>query len=178
MDQILNNPGPISQVEIVKQLAILERDIIQDVRNGSKEYFKPERIKAMSAYDNPLRESGIKASIVFNELKDESEEPIDLSTRNTVLNIKIDLNKNNVDGLKEKYPTVYQHACQLLERKEFSKGITGIAILEHKNVPEWVRDYIDYVTIVNDNLHNFPCEAVGIDRREKDPINYTNLIRL
>ena len=178
MDQILNNPGPISQVEIVKQLAILEKEIIEDVRNGSKEYFKPERIKAMSAYDNPLRESGIKASIVFNELRDETEEPIDLNTRNTVLIIKIDLNKNNVCDLKDTYPDVYEKACRLFERKEFSKGITGIAILDHKNVPAWVKDYIDYVTIVNDNLHNFPCEAVGIDRREKDPINYTNLVRL
>lgn len=178
MENILDNPGQISQVEVVKQLAILEKQIVSSIRNGSKEYFKPERIKAVAAYDNPMRESGVKASVVYNELKDENEEPIDLSTRNSILNIKIDINKNNVIELKEKYPKVYEKAVALMQKKEFAKGITGIAILEDKVVPEWVKDYIDYTTIVNDNLHNFPCEAIGIDRREKDKINYTNILRL
>lgn len=178
MENILDNPGQISQVEIVKQLAILEKQIIQAIHDGSKEYFKPERIKAIMAYDNPMRESGIKASVVYNELKDDNEEPIDLTTRNSILNIKIDINKKNVETLKEKYPNVYEKAVTLMRKKEFAKGITGIAILEDKVVPEWVKDYIDYTTIVNDNLHTFPCEAVGIDRREKDAINYTNILRL
>ena len=107
LEQILDNPGDISQVEIVKQLAILEKQIIEAIRNGSKEYFKPERIKAIDAYDNPMRESGVKASIVFNYLKDDDMEPIDLNTRNSVLIIKIDINSKNVDTLIEKYPTIY-----------------------------------------------------------------------
>jgi hypothetical protein len=178
MENILDNPGQISQVEIVKQLAILEKQIVQAIHDGSKEYFKPERIKAKMAYDNPMRESGVKASVVYNELKDDNEEPIDLTTRNSILNIKIDINKKNVETLKEKYPNVYEKAVTLMQKKEFAKGITGIAILEDKVVPEWVKDYIDYTTIVNDNLHTFPCEAIGIDRREKDAINYTNILRL
>lgn len=177
-DEILNNPGQISQIEIIKQLAILEKQIIQSIHDGNKEYFKPERIKAKDAYDNPMRESGIKASIVYNYLKDDTDEPIDLGTRNSILNIKIDINKNNIDTLKDKYPIVYEKVLNLMQQKEFSKGITGIAILDDKPIPEWVKDYIDYTTIVNDNLHTFPCEAVGIDRREKDAINFTNIIKL
>lgn len=178
MEQILDNPGQISQVEIVKQLAVLEKQIVQSIYNGNKEYFKPERIKASVSYDNPLRISGIKASIVYNELREDGDEPIDLGTRNTVLNIKIDLNKKNVEQLKEAYPNVYRKAVALMEKKEFEKGITGIAILPDKSIPEWVKDYIDYTTIINDNLRQFPCEAVGIDRREKDKINYTNILKL
>ena len=178
LDQILNNPGEISQIEIIKQLAVLEKQIIQSIHDGSKEYFKPERIKAMGAYDNPLRESGIKASIVYNELRDPSEEPIDLGTRNSILLIKIDLNRKNVETLKDKYPDIYERVINLMQKKEFSKEINAIAILESKPVPEWVKDYIDYTTIVNDNLRSFPCEALGIDRKEKDAINYTNVIRL
>ncbi len=178
LDEILNNPGQISQIEIIKQLAILEKQIIQSIHEGNKEYFKPERIKAKDAYDNPMRESGIKASIVYNYLKDDTDEPIDLGTRNSILNIKIDINKNNIDTLKDKYPIVYEKVLNLMQQKEFSKGITGIAILDDKPIPEWVKDYIDYTTIVNDNLHTFPCEAIGIDRREKDAINFTNIIKL
>ena len=178
MEQILDNPGEISQVEIVKQLAILEKQIVQSIYNGDKEYFKPERIKASTSYDNPLRISGIKASIVYNELREDGDEPIDLSTRNTVLNIKIDLNKKNVEQLKDSNPNVYRKAVELMKKKEFEKGITGIAILTDKPIPEWVKDYIDYTTIINDNLRQFPCEAVGIDRRDKDAINYTNILKL
>ena len=177
LEQILDNPGDISQVEIVKQLAILEKQIIEAIRNGSKEYFKPERIKAMDAYDNPMRESGVKASIVFNYLKDDDMEPIDLNTRNSVLIIKIDINSKNVDTLIEKYPTIYTKIVKLMKKKEFAKGITGIAILDDMQVPEWIKDYIDYTTIVNDNLRSFPCEAIGIDRMESKYINYTNILR-
>lgn len=177
LEQILDNPGDISQVEIVKQLAILEKQIIEAIRNGSKEYFKPERIKAMDAYDNPMRESGVKASIVFNYLKDDDIEPIDLNTRNSVLIIKIDINNKNVDTLIENYPTIYTKIVELMKKKEFAKGITGIAILDDMQVPEWIKDYIDYTTIVNDNLRSFPCEAIGIDRMESKYINYTNILR-
>lgn len=177
LEQILDNPGDISQVEIVKQLAILEKQIIEAIRNGSKEYFKPERIKAIDAYDNPMRESGVKASIVFNYLKDDDMEPIDLNTRNSVLIIKIDINSKNVDTLIEKYPTIYTKIVELMKKKEFAKGITGIAILDDMQVPEWIKDYIDYTTIVNDNLRSFPCEAIGIDRMENKYINYTNILR-
>lgn len=178
LEQILDNPGELSQVEIIKQLAVLEKQIIQAIHDGSKEYFKPERIKAKEAYDNPMRESGIKASVVFNYLKSDSDEPIDLSTRNSILNIKVDINKNNVEDIKEQYPDIYSKIIELMKTKEFAKGITGIAILDDKPVPEWVKGYIDYTTIVNDNLHTFPCEAIGIDRKDKDKINYTNIIRL
>lgn len=178
MEQILDNPGQLSQVEIIKQLAVLEKQIIQSIYDGSKEYFKPERIKAALAYDNPMRESGIKACVVFNELKSDNEEPIDLSTRNSILNIKIDINKKNVANLKESNPEVYEKVVNLMAKKEFAKGITSIAILPDKQIPEWIKDYIDYTTIVNDNLRMFPCEAIGINRREKDSINYTNIISL
>lgn len=177
LEQILDNPGELSQVDIIKQLAILEKQIIQSIHDGSKEYFKPERIKAMDAYDNPMRESGVKASIVFNYLKDDDMEPIDLSTRNSILNIKIDINKKNVDSLRETYPRIYEKIIELMQKKEFAKGITGIAILDDMQVPEWVKDYIDYTTIVNDNLRSFPCEAIGIDRRENDNINFTNILK-
>ena len=64
-----------------------------------------------------------------------------------------------------------------MQKKEFAKGITGIAILDDMQVPEWIKDYIDYTTIVNDNLRSFPCEAIGIDRRENDNINFTNILK-
>ena len=42
----------------------------------------------------------------------------------------------------------------------------------------WIKDFIDYTSIINDNLKTFPCEALGIDRKEKDTINYTNIVKM
>lgn len=178
LEQILDNPGEISQVEIVKQLAIFEKQIIQAIENGSKEYFKPERIKAKDAYDNPMRESGVKAAIAFNFLKGDDMESIDLDERNSILNIKVNIDLKNIEGMKDRYPDVYKRAVELITtRREFEKGITAIAILDNMQVPEWIKDYIDYTTIVNDNLRPFPCEALGIDRMENKNINYTNILK-
>lgn len=178
LEQILDRQGNISQIEIVKQLAILEKQIIQSIHDGSKEYFKPERIKAMGAYDNPLRESGVKAALVYNELRTNGMVPIDLDTRNSILNIKIDINKKNVDELQDKYPEIYEKITKLMEKKEFSKGITGIAIMPDMDVPEWVKDYIDYATIVNDNIRPFPLSALNISRFDIDEVNFTNVLAL
>lgn len=178
MEQILDKQGEISQVEIVKQLAIIEKRIKDSIKSGSKEFFKPDRIKAYEAYDNPLRIAGIKASVVFNELRTDEDEPIDLRTRNSILIIKVNIDKNNIEKIKDTYPEIYGKAVKLMsEVKEFNK-INSIAILEDKPVPEWIKEYIDYTSIVNDSLKIFPCEAIGIARKEKDSINYTNILRL
>lgn len=99
---------------------MLEKQIIEEIENGSKDYFKPERIKAFSAYDTPMRESGIKASVAFNFLRDDSMEAIDLDQRNSILNIKVNIDKKNVDGLKEKYPQIYEKAVELMNTKKNS----------------------------------------------------------
>lgn len=177
LDMVLDNPNGINQIEIVKQLAILEKQIVESIRNGSKEYFKPERIKAIDAYETPMRESGIKASIAYNALKDDVYSPIDLSGRNSILNVKVDINPKNVVGLMDTYPDVYAKALELMKKKEYSKGITGIALEGDTPIPEWMKDYIDYTTIVNDNLHTFPLEPLGINRRDNDRINYTNILK-
>ena len=104
--------------------------------------------------------------------------PIDLDTRNSILNIKIDINKKNVDELQDKYPEIYEKITKLMEKKEFSKGITGIAIMPDMDVPEWVKDYIDYATIVNDNIRPFPLSALNISRFDNDAVNFTNVLAL
>ena len=81
--------------------------------------------------------------------------------------------------MKDRYPNVYKRAVELMStRKEFEKGITAIAILDNMQVPEWIKDYIDYTTIVNDNLRNFPVESVGLRRFDNDSVNFSNIINL
>lgn len=166
----------ISQIEIVKQLAVLEKQIFQSILAGDKDFFKPARIKSKSAYDDPMGQFGIKASVAYNAIKDPEDEAIDLDQRNSILVIKTNITRETCESIKNVYPEHYRRIVDLLDTPEFSKGITKIAIPEVEDTPEWVKGFINYTEIINDNLKNFPCEALGIDRRDRDSINFTNII--
>ena len=177
-DCILNAGDNISQVEIVKRLAILEKRIYNSIMAGDKEFFKPVRIKSMAGYDDPMGQFGIKASVAYNELRDANAEPIDLEQRNSILVVKTDITDKNVDIIKDTFPYQYEKMTALLNDENFKKGITKIALPENIDVPEWIKLFINFNEIINDNLKTFPSEAVGIDRLDKDSVNYTNIIRL
>ena len=67
-DQILD-ADDIDQMGVLKELAILEKNIYKSLINGETKYYKPARIKPFNAYSDPMRIQGIKASVAFNSLK-------------------------------------------------------------------------------------------------------------
>ena len=58
------------------------------------------------------------------------------------------------------------------------KEITTLAIPIDVNTPEWVGEFIDYQTIISDNVGNFPVESVGIRRLKNNGINYSTIMAL
>ena len=107
-----------------------------------------------------------------------------MDARNTVNIIKVLITDKNVDLIKDKYPDVYERFVYLFEDREhklFSgdkkKEITSLAIPTDVQTPEWVLSFIDYNTIINDNLTNFPTESVNIITLN-DNVNYTNIMKI
>lgn len=166
----------IDQVKIIKDLAVVEHTILNSISSGSKEYYKPVNIKAIVSYDNPMRIQGIKASVVWNELRTGDMEVIDLDQRNHVEVAKVILNKSTVYKLQD-YPEVYGKAVALLQKKEFAGGIAAIAIPISENVPEWLAQIVDVETIVTDNISGFPLEPLNIKRFNK-PVSLSNILKL
>lgn len=172
------NTNEINQVQIIKQMAVLEKQIFNSIASGEKKYFRVLRIKSKDAYDNPLSICGIKASVAYNYLRDKNLPPIDLEKRNSILIMKTDINKTNVELFKDDYPYQYEQAKLLLQNKNFASGITKIALPENEEVPNWVKQFINYTEIINDNVKTFPFEALGINRNDNDSVNYTNIISI
>ena len=83
-EEILDKEN-IDQMEVIKKLAILEDQIYKSLQSGNKEYYKPVTIKPMSVYEDPMRIQGIKASVVWNAIKDDYLEAIDLTDRNGIV---------------------------------------------------------------------------------------------
>ena len=176
---------------IIEKIAILEKDIEASLRRGEKKYYKPLSIKAASSYEDPMRIQGIKASIVWNKVRDSNLEAIDLDARNTIDVVKVQITPSNVERIKDKYPEVYNKFVDLFMDTNFfrseaqgegntpkKKEITTLAIPTDVETPEWVSEFIDYRTIINDNVGNFPVESVGIRRLGANSINYSTIMKI
>ena len=165
----------IDQIKVIKDIAIMEKEIYNSIQNGDKKYFKPVKIKSQSAYEDPMRIQGIKAACVYNALHEEGTEALDLTVRNSVDVVKVEITPRNIDLIKDTHPLVYDKAMELFKTKEFSVGIDAVAIPINEPVPEWVKPFIRYAEIINDNVSKFPLESIGLYRGNANN-NATNII--
>ena len=145
----------------------------------------------MSNYVNPLSNQGIKASVVWNYVKDSSLPALDINERNSINVAKIILDKHSLNLLKNKFPDKYEKFSELLDKhntndlcgspiKEiFKSGITGIAIPDSiTDIPDWIKEIIDYKTIIDDNISGFPLSSVGISQMDSKALSYSNIIKI
>ena len=223
LEDILKTPV-IDQLRFIKDIAIFEKQIMDSVKSGSKEYYKPVTIKSMSAYDDPLRIQGIKASIAWNMIKPSEAEGINLEERNAVNIAKVKINKAMVDKIRDDFPDIYQNMIDALNNEVFKEyvnipktnkkftelvakvkandpetcsmykievekgevklkklvgsSINAVALPLEVKLPEWLEPFIDYDSIIADNLNGFPYESIGIQRLENNSISYSNIVQL
>lgn len=204
LEDILKAPK-IDQLRVIKDIIIFEKRILESVRNGSKEYFKPATIKSQSNYDDPMRIQGIKGAVAWNELRSGTElEAIDLTERNAVDIAKVKIDRLSAESIKDTYPQIYNNIIKFfdlddaigVEIKEevdpktgkikkskkdnriYKGSIDAISIPKDTPIPDWLKEFIDYNSIVEDNVKGFPYESIGIQRLDKSHVSYTNIIKL
>jgi hypothetical protein len=185
LEDIMNTPT-IDQFKIIKDIAILEKKIADSILSGSREFYKPATIKSQSNYDIPFRIQGIKASYAWNKIKPANMPAINLDERNAIDIAKTNITLNSVESIKDKYPEVYENILKVFEEddkldkdhKIFKGSIDAVAIPLDLKVPDWLLEFIDYKTIINNNISGFTFESVGIQRLHKNSVNYTNIIQL
>ena len=194
IEDILKAPK-IDQIKFIKDIAILEKQIIESIRKGSKEFYKPATVKSISAYNDPMKIQGIKGSIAWNMLKRPEDDALNLDERNAVNIAKVVINRDTVEKIKDRFPDVYENAIKALdddtfksyaahedpktgERKLLKNEITAVAIPLETELPDWLEPFIDYESIIADNLNAFPYESIGLKRFGKTNVGYTNIINL
>lgn len=181
----------ISQMKVITDMAIFEKQIYTDLMSGSKKYYKPLTVKSAAHYDDPFGQQGIKGSIAWNYVKDKGMPGLDLSDRNSVNIAKVNITATSLEKIKNKYPEKYEKFMDLVDtnryvitegkptREIFKGSITSIAIPVDAEVPEWLMDLVDFDTIVCDNLANFPLESIGVSKFDsKKTVTYSNVVKL
>ena len=189
MEDILK-ADTIDQIKIIKDIALLEQHIYDDLKAGSRRYYKPVTIKAISAYNDASKIQGIKATIAYNYIKAPEMPAIDLTDRNPIDVIKLNVNQYTLETIKDEYPGQYSRILELLDInneeilegikvKDWFKGkLDAVALPKDVTVPGWIIKLINFEDIISDNLSGFPISAVGISQMDSKKPNYTNIIRL
>ena len=171
-------PDNVDQVEIMKHLILVEKNIIKSIMNKETKYYKPDNIAAMASYANPLSVNGISSSLVYNELRSEDMPAINLEERNKIFKVKTNITRNNIDRIKDTYPEVYEKLVALLQHPTLATKLDTIAFPMDSQVPDWILEFVDVAAIVNNNLKNFPLDSIGLKRLDNDSVNYNNIISL
>ena len=174
-EDILNSES-IDQIQILRDIARIEKEIYDSINNGEKKFFKPVKVKSQSSYENPMRIQGISASYAYNMLHEPGTEALDMTIRNSIDIVKVDMNVKNIDRIKDTFPGVYARAIELFKMPQYSTGVSAIAIPVNEPVPGWVMPFIQYAEIINNNVSGFPIESIGI-YRGSDKNNTTNMIQ-
>lgn len=175
-DDIMNTPV-IDQVRVIKSLAMVEKEIFNSITNGEKKFYKPAKVKSVSAYADPMRIQGVKASLAYNALHQDGTEALDMNTRNTIDIAKVEITPKNIERIKDEFPDVYVKAMALMtENKAFATGIDAIGIPANEPVPQWMLPFVRYEEIISDNVGNFPLESIGLKRGNTNN-NKSNLVR-
>ena len=177
-EDIMTNNN-ISQIEIMKKLVIVEKEIIRSIMAKETTYYKPDNVAAISSYKkDPLAVNGVKAILIYNELRTEDMDAINTDERNKIFKVKVDITRNGIERIKDKYPEIYEKLNKLLDNPILGKKADVIGFPADATIPDWVLEFVDIPTIVNDNLKNFPLESIGLKRLNNDSVNYSNIIQL
>ena len=172
------NKDDINQIDIMKKLIIIEKQIAQSIMNKETTYYTPDNVAPMRSYAQPMSQNGVKAIIMYNAVCTPELPAINLNERNRIFKIKLNLNKNNVELIKNSDPIVYQRLIDLMNNPAMCDKLDTIGFLMDSDIPDWVLKFVDIKSITNSLLKNFPIESIGLQRLQNDFVNYSNIISI
>lgn len=166
VDEKLLHADKIDISEILKGMEDFENMVKESLYSGKKEFLLPKSVKELEGYKNPLAMEGVRGVIAWNYLFPDME--IQLPDKIDIIKVKM-TTLDEIEPLKETNPKLYDRIVKYIfnnPNKDIAKKGIDIISLPHsvEKVPEWVMPYIDYDTIINDNVSKFNSvlESLGI----------------
>jgi DNA polymerase family B len=168
---------------ILRRLEEFEGIIMESLRKGEKSFLIPKSVKELEAYDDPFREQGVRGVLAWNYMFPSME--IQLPEKIDIVKVKMKTIEDVAD-LEKTNPEIYERIKKNIynsrNKKIADKGIETIAIPRNvKDIPDWLASYIDYDTIVNDNIGRFysVLESLGVETIKASTKRYfTNILKV
>ena len=132
-------------------------DIDASLKRGERNFLLPKSVKELGAYKDPFREMGVRAVFTWNAIYPENS--IELPEKIDI--VKVNLERlTDVEKLLDKYPEIYEKIVSGIFESKIDKirekGVSAIAIPRNVDkVPEWITEFMDCDTIINDNISKF-----------------------
>lgn len=132
-------------------------DIDASLKRGERNFLLPKSVKELGAYKDPFREMGVRAVFAWNAIYPENS--IELPEKIDI--VKVNLERlSDVEKLLDKYPEIYEKIVSGIFESKIDKirekGVSAIAIPRNVDkVPEWITEFMDCDTIINDNISKF-----------------------
>ena len=167
---------------ILKELEKLENMIRVSLESGQKDFLIPKLVKELGAYKDPLREMGVRAVIAWNytypDNAIELPEHIDI--------IKVNMDEDSIERIKQSEPEIYERIIENIynnsDKKIKEKGVKVIGLPRNvPKIPNWIIPFIDYNTIINNNLSTFHgvLDSLGIATiKTTEDEYYSNILRI
>jgi len=167
---------------ILKELEKLENMIRLSLQSGEKEFLIPKSVKELEAYKDPLREMGVRAVLAWNfaypDNTIELPEHIDI--------IKVNMDEESIEKIKQSEPEIYERIIENIyhasDKKIREKGVKVIGLPRNiPKIPDWIIPFIDYNTIINNNLSTFHgvLDSLGIATIKTTEDEYhSNILRI
>ena len=172
------NTDRVDQIKVMKKLVFIEKEITRSILNKETTYYKPDNVAPMHTYSEPMRQNGVRAIWLYNELREGDMPAMNPEERNQIIKIKLNINKNNIGQIQDTHPEVYNKLVKLMADPTTCDKLGTIGLPIDSAIPDWVLNFVNITEIVNDNLQNFPLESIGLRRLNNDAVNYSNIISL
>lgn len=157
----------ISIPDILRDLEKFENIILDSLKRGEKNFLIPASVKELEAYKDPLSQQGVRGVILWNYVYPDGaiQLPEKVDTIKLTLQTEEQLEKlYNIN--KDYYEIIKKNIFENMNEKISKKGASVIAIPRNiETIPEWIIPFIDYNTIVHDNLSRFysVLESFGLE---------------
>ena len=151
---------------ILRRLEMFEKMVSDSLIKREKNFLTPASVKELEAYKDPYKEMGVRSIVAWNVIY--PDQTIELPMKVDIIKVKM-TTLEDIEPLKETeseiYERIHKGIFQSRETKISKKGIAVIALPRSvKDIPEWLVPYIDYDTIINNNVSKFHgvLESLGI----------------
>ena len=183
-----------------EELRVLEKDIMEDIQCGNLTYLPIANAKELSAYAEPGSEQSIRGVLAWNSIYPDT--PIELPSKVKMLKLTI-FREEDIKDLKNKEPEIYNTICNEIFNDKSgifvtkavkngkltvnSKGMQVLAIPSNGSIPEWVKPYIDFGSVIGTILAPFKsvtdllklnCVSTGYKKNgiNRETESFTNII--